>query len=312
MKPSTKTIISVAILVILVAFAIYYLKDNISEFKQLTIANPYLLIIIIALFLLSYCLISIVTKNLLYPLGVYLKSGESFMLSVMTGFYNLITPFKGGMATRAIYLKRKYNFAYVNFLATLTASYVIIFLVASTLGIISTLLIYYQTGILSGIILIIFIMTFLAMLFIMFMSPKFKERENKWLNRFIKVINGWHLIKNNKRVIAVTTIITLIQILLSTLMLYLQFLTFGIEISFASALFLSAIGNLSILIGITPGNLGVGEAIIVFSALTIGITPAESLSAALLGRAVSLVVLFILGPIFSYMLLKKEKNESPN
>ncbi|MBU0977334.1 MAG: hypothetical protein KKD18_02880 [Nanoarchaeota archaeon] len=47
------------------------------------------------------------------------------------------------------------------------------------------------------------------------------------------------------------------------------------------------------------------RAIVVFSASTIGISTAESLSAALLGRAVSLVVLFVLGPIFSYVLLRR-------
>ncbi|MFH1801924.1 MAG: hypothetical protein ABH864_00565 [archaeon] len=53
----------------------------------------------------------------------------------------------------------------------------------------------------------------------------------------------------------------------------------------------------------------VQEAIVVFSASTIGISTAESLSAALLGRAVSLVVLFVLGPIFSYVLLRNGKNK---
>ncbi|MFH1290928.1 MAG: lysylphosphatidylglycerol synthase transmembrane domain-containing protein [Nanoarchaeota archaeon] len=132
---------------------------------------------------------------------------------------------------------------------------------------------------------------------------------NVWLNRFIKVINGWHLIKKNARVIVVTMIITFVQVLISSLMLWLQFRVFGIEVSFVSALFLSAIGSLSLVIGLTPGNLGVQEAIIVFSAATIGITPAESLSAALLGRAVSLVVLFVLGPIFSYVLVRNGKEK---
>ena len=310
MKPLVKKLSSIIILLALIVFAIYYLKNNISDFQNLSIKNPLILLILVVIFLFNYLLISIVTQNLLRPLGVNLHQKESYLLSIVTGFYNLITPFRGGMAARAIYLKRKYNFAYVNFLATLSASYVIIFLVASILGIISTLLIYLESGILSLIVLTIFIATFLAMIFIIFISPKFKERENKWLNRFIKVINGWHLIKNNSKVIAVTTIVSLIQILLSTLMLYLQFLTFGIEISFASALFLSSIANLAILIGITPGNLGISEAITVFSASTIGITPVESLSAALLGRAISLVVLFILGPIFSYKLLKKQNKEA--
>lgn len=305
MNSKIKSLISIAVLLIIIAFAILYINNNRDLFSTIELVNPAYLVILIIGVLFAYFLGGLLNNSLMSAVGLRLRQTESFALSIVTGFYNLITPFRGGMAARAVYLKKKHGFAYVNFLATLSASYVLIFLVASLLGIISTFMIYKQTGVLSWILLIIFAAVFLGMLFIMFVSPKFKERDNKWLNRFIKVINGWHLIKHNKKVIAVTTIITLIQILLSTLMLYLQFLTFGIDISFASALFLSAIGNLSILIGITPGNLGISEAITVFSASTIGITPAQSLSAALLGRAVSLVVLFILGPIFSYILMKK-------
>jgi len=294
--------------------------------------------------LVSYFAIAILNNVLLKALKVVMSLGESFLLSVVTGFYNLITPFRGGMAVRAVYLKKKYDFAYVHFLASLSAVYVLTFLVASFLGIVSTLWIYFETGMFSWILFVIFDVVFLGMLGIIFVSPKFKEFGNdssprharpdgkyvanlprprmsrgkgneesgfikseglkKWLNRFIKVINGWHFIKNNTRVIVVTSVVTLIQILISSLMLWLQFRVFGVEVSFVSAVFLSAIGSLSLVIGLTPGNLGVQEAIIVFSAATIGITPAESLSAALLGRAVSLVVLFVLGPIFSYVLMR--------
>jgi uncharacterized protein (TIRG00374 family) len=254
-------------------------------------------------------MISVVNNELLRALNIVMGLWESFMLSIVTGFYNLIMPFRGGMAVRAVYLKKKYKFAYVHFLASLSAVYVLTFLVASLLGIISTLWIYFETGVLSWILFLVFDVVFILMLGIIFVSPQFKERENKWLNRFIKVINGWHLIKKNKRVIFVTSFVTLIQILLSSLMMWLQFRVFGIEVSFVAAVFLSAIGSLSILIGLTPGNLGIQEAIVVFSAATIGISTAESLSAALLGRAVSLVVLFVLGPIFSYLLMRNGKGK---
>jgi uncharacterized protein (TIRG00374 family) len=71
---------------------------------------------------------------------------------------------------------------------------------------------------------------------------------------------------------------------------------------------LTAIGVLGILVAITPAGLGIQEAITVFSALTIGIGATEALSAALLGRAISLVVLFILGPIFSHYLLRNNSH----
>jgi len=297
--------VSIAIVLILVAWLGYYGYSHRGDFAELTLVSPWLIVVLALISLVSYFAIAILNNVLLRALKVIMPLGESFMLSIVTGFYNLITPFRGGMAVRAVYLKKKYDFAYVNFLASLSAVYVLTFLVGSLLGIISTLLIYFQTGIFSWVLFGIFDAVFLAMLIIIFVSPQFKERKNKWLNRFIKVINGWHLIKKNGRVILVTSFVTLIQILLSSLMMWLQFRVFGLDVSFTAAVFLSAIGSLSILIGLTPGNLGVQEAIVVFSAATIGISATDSLSAALLGRAVSLVVLFVLGPIFSYVLLKR-------
>jgi uncharacterized protein (TIRG00374 family) len=90
------------------------------------------------------------------------------------------------------------------------------------------------------------------------------------------------------------------------IILMLQFKVFGMELSFAKAAYLTAIGGLSLLIQLTPAGLGINEAITVFSASTIGITPAQSLSVAILGRLISVVVLFTLGPLFSYLLMKKK------
>ena len=301
-----KKLFSISIFLILVALFIYYIKENISDFKQLSIVSPWLLIILVIIFLLTYFVISQITILLLKQLNVCLSQKESFALSIVTGFYNLITPFRGGMAVRAVYLKKKHKFAYVDFLATLSASYILIFLVASFMGLISTILIYLQTKTYNIILSVIFGGVFLVMLFIIIVSPKFTEsKDNKWLNRFIKVINGWNLIKDNKKVVFSVALFSLIQILFGSLMIYLEFKVFGLDVGFIQSLFLTSISSLGILLAITPGNLGINEAIIVFSAATIGITPIESLSAALLGRAVSLVVLFILGLIFSYTLIKK-------
>jgi len=309
MTPLHKKILSVAILLILVALAIYYLKNNISDFNQLAIVSPWLIILLVILFLITYVAISSINLYLLKPLGVNLEVKESFMLSVMTGFYNLITPFRGGMAARAVYLKKKYKFPYIDFLATLAASYVLIFLVAGIVGLFSVYYIYKITAQLSLIILGVFLVSTLSMLFIIIFSPRIPETKYPWLNRFIRVINGWHLIRKNKKVVLATLFFSFLQLLIGSTMLYLQFRVFGIQIPFTSTLFITALNSIGILLAITPAGLGITEAITVFSASTLGILPAQSLSAALLGRAISLIVLFILGPIFSYILLKKKPSD---
>ncbi|MEK6895097.1 MAG: lysylphosphatidylglycerol synthase transmembrane domain-containing protein [Nanoarchaeota archaeon] len=306
MKKSVKQILSISILLIILAFAAYYIYKNIDSFKELTIVSPHFIVILVIIFLLSYVTITYQTIVILNPFKIKLGFFEGFQLSIITGFYNLITPFRGGMATRAIYLKKKYEFPYTAFLATLSASYIVLFFIFAFFGLVSTYLLYLRVGPFNPIIPLIFLGTFLSMLFIMVFSPRIKETKSNWLNRFINVINGWHLIKNNFRTIFMTSIMGILQILIGAFALQIQFSVFGIPLDFVSAMFLTSIGGISIIIAITPANLGVGEVIGVFSALTIGITPTQSLSAAILGRAVQFIVMFILGPIFSYLLLKKK------
>ncbi len=246
--------------------------------------------------------------------GVKLKIKESFGLAITTKFYNYITPFRGGMVARAFYLKNKYSFSYIDFLATWGAIYLIIFLVSGLAGLVSIFFIWRNYGLFNQLIFILFSVIVLLTSLIIIFSPKLPENKNRWINRFIKVINGWHLIKNNKKIIFTTFLIGLVQLVLSAINFMILYSIFNIELSFFKALFIAAISSIAILISITPGNLGVGDAINVFSATIIGIGLTEAVAATVLGRSISLLIVFILGPIFSYILMnsKNDKNEGNN
>ena len=302
-------LVPLTLLILIIILAAYYIINNISSFKNLKIINPYNVVFLIFLFLLLYFVIGLTTKAILTPLGVNLSRREAFQLSITTGFYNLITPFKGGLASRATYLKRKYDFPYTIFLSTVAATYVLEFFVASSAGIISTYVIFLKTGFFSLFLFLVFLFMFLLTLFIILFSPKIGEKHNKWLNRFIRVINGWHILKKSKKLIAKISFLIFLKLLIASIALFLQFNVFGISITYLKTIFLTSIGNLGIIISITPSGIGINEAITVFSALTIGITPTESITASILGRLIQTIILFILGPIFSYILLKKQKEK---
>lgn len=306
MEKRIKKILSILLLITIIFFFIYYIYKNISDFRSIRFVNPVYIFIILIIFIVNYFIIGLTTKNLLLPLKVNLSKLEAFALSLATGFYNLITPFRGGLAARAIYLKKKHDFSYSDFFATLSASYVIIFFISSLLGMISTWMIYTETKIFSWIVFLVFLGVFIPLLMIIIFSPRIPETKYSYINYFIKIINGWHLIKNNRKLIAIISLLTMIQTLLSAFSTYLSFFIFGSNITFIKALFITSISFLGILISITPAGLGIGETITVFSALTIGISPSQSLSAAILGRVISTISLLILGPICSYWLLKKK------
>lgn len=105
----------------------------------------------------------------------------------------------------------------MHFLATLSAIYVIIFLIGSFVGLLSMFLIWFYYGLFNWIIFYLFLIIFIFLLLIIVFSPKFPESKNIWLNRFAKVINGWHLIKNNKKIIFATALISLIQLFLGAI-----------------------------------------------------------------------------------------------
>lgn len=309
MKQLTKRIISIPVLIIILFFFVLYIKNHISDFKQLSIVNP---LYILPLFVLAFIYSinnGLVIKYLLEPFKIKMNFKEWFGLSVVTSFYNMITPFRGGAISRAVYLKTKHNFSYTNFLATLSGIYVINFIIASFLGLISLIYLHYTENIFNLLVTLILLFFFIPLLIIVLLSPRFPETKSNFLNKFIGVLNGWNLIRKNRKVVLLVSLIYIFQITLFSIAGILSYNVFGISISFAGALFLASIGSLTILIAITPSGLGIVEAVAVFSALVIGITPAQSLSVAIIGRVIGMSIIFILGPIFSYTLMRglKEK-----
>jgi uncharacterized protein (TIRG00374 family) len=313
MKSKTKHLISGGILVIMAVLFIYYLFKNIGDFEQLfsiPLHNLWLIFVVVLIILLNFFITGMLNNELMKPFGISLKRKEYFGLSVISNFYNTITPFRGGMAARAVYLKQRYKFAYVHFLATLAGIYVLTFFIAGIVGLISILVLWLNYGLFNSLIFYLFLAISLFMLGIIILSPKFNESKKKWFSRFVKVINGWHLIKNNPKIVFTTSIVALIQLVLGALSTLVLYSIFNINIGFFKALFIVSIGSIAILVAITPGNLGIADAIGVFSATIVGVGLKEAVAVAILGRVISLILIFILGPIFSYILLKHQpKNE---
>lgn len=307
MKLPVKQILSVLILIVLLGFFAYYIYHHASDFGQVRLVNPILIFPIVIISLLIALTNGLIIKYLVEPFGLKLRFKEWFGLSVITTFYNTILPFRGGLLAKAAYLKKKHSFPFTGFIAMMAGVYVINFLVAGFLGLISLLFIYLFYRIFNPLVLMIFGSVFLVSVFIALFSPKLPETGNSFFNKIIKVANGWHLIKDNRKIILASSSVVVVQILLTVFSTTFMYNIFGVDISFIKALFLASISPLSILVGITPAGLGINEAIAVFSAMVIGIIPAQSLSVAILSRIIGTAVIFILGPIFSYLLLKREK-----
>ena len=299
-----KKFLSIFILCAFVFWLLVYLYLHGTDFKSLSLVSLWLIFILIILIILSYFVIGLTTKILLKPLYIKLGVFESIAMALMTGFYNLITPFKGGFAARAVYLNKKHSSSYTDFVAAISANYIMAFLAAAILGIISSSIIFIYTSNFNLPIFLIFTATIIICLIMVYFYKILPYTRFKILNYFIAIVNGYYIIRKHRKTIVYTFILSFVQVIIGAIMLMIQFRIFSINLNFIEAVFLSSIGMVGLILAVTPAGLGINEAIIVFASLILGISPVSSLSAALLGRAVSILVLFILGPIASYLLLK--------
>jgi len=305
-----KKIITFIVLVLIIGFFVKYILDNISEFKSILNVDPsrFWILGIIAIILLIILYVNgLILGMLMEPFKINLNFREKWGLSVITHFYNLITPFRGGAIIRSIYLKKKYEFSFTKFVSTLSAIYIIIFLVGSFMGILSMLLIWLFEGFFHLPIFILLSLIFLFFLFMIIFSPKIPKTNYKILNKLSETLDGWYLIRDNKKTLFLIGLISLLQIILTAFSVKLSYDIFLIDVGILKSLFISSINTISLLIQITPGNLGLADAIMVFSAKIVGIPLAGSVTATIVKRSLELIIIFILGPITSYFMMKSIK-----
>lgn len=277
-----------------------YLYVNRTIFLELKNIRLLPLVFITLLHIISLYNNGIALKLLALPFKIKLKN--YFLLSIASTFFNLITPFKGGAGIRAIYMKKRYQLKYSEFAAALFGNYVIISLVTALLGLIIIVFIYFQEAIFSPAVTLVFLVIPAVSILIIKTKIPFKNEKIR------EITGGWQIIKTDKILIIKLAALTCISILIIGLQNWITFRALGIEISLIQSFYVAIVGTLGIFINITPGSLGITEALYLFSAKIINIDPAYALLAALIIRASSLILMLIAGPIANYFLVKNFQN----
>lgn len=291
--------ISIILIFAVVSFFLFKKLNILDYVNQVNVLD---LSVIVFVSIIAIYLNGVFLKIMAGVFGINLK--EHFLISISTSFLSLIIPFRGGLAARAVFMKKKYGYSYANFAASIFGNYVVLFLVASVLAIVLLILMYFIYGIFNLWFILVFCGLFCGMLMLVFLKINFKSK-NFFVQKINKVINGWKLIAVKPLVIAKLAINTLLTFLIQALAVKFAFSGIGLEIPFLKALFMAVMNLLGAFINITPGSLGLTEALYVISGTGLGIVPGVSLLVALIIRAVNTVVLLVLGPLANYLLLKK-------
>jgi uncharacterized membrane protein YbhN (UPF0104 family) len=242
--------------------------------------------------------------------------GEVNYLSLLSSIGNFFGPILGGASIRAVYLKKKHDFEYSKFISTLYGFYIVTFLTNALIGLLLVINYGMKVGGSTELwsVAAVFLFIFLANLALVAIPAKVLHKIVglfKFLpKRLIKItdlmIGGWETIRVNHKLlfklfllnIAITSVI-----MVESTVLYYQFVD---NWQLTSVLLYTILGTLSTLVSVTPGAVGVKEAIFLFSASVTVLAPEQILQMATVDRSATFLLLIISYAVVKLFSLKKK------
>lgn len=294
-----RKLISVGLSLVFLALIIYYIGSNWDDFRSLTVTRPSMLVGLALAVVANLFITGMIMDVVLRPLGLRLHVMETFGLASLTRISNQVSPGKVGLFIRAAYLKKKHRFSYVNFMSSLAGTHILLFFVASLLGLFS-IWVLTRTGINIH---SFFILTFsgVSLVLLMFIVvPMSLPVSNKpIIKHLFELLNGWQLIRRNRRTVIAAAFWSLMLLFSSAATLFFAFGSLGANITVTTALFIASVNIVNAVFAITPSGFGVSEGMILLASTAVGLNPTTALAVALLQRIFVFITTLIITPFFS-------------
>ena len=310
MTDRTKRALLIAIAAVVVALMALFVARNWDDFRQLELAAPLLLIPLAAAAAVNLFSNGWLMASILRPLGVALNRSEAFSLSVLNRLGNYVAPFRLGASVRIVYLKNNYDLPVTRFLASMTATYVIQYGISSLAGVGALLWLTAAGDTDWNVVGWGFVAAVIGLGLLVAWTPRHPEaaegegRIRRILRRFVE---GWATIRAGRGDLALAAWWALATYGSFAFMTFFEFRVLGVEISPMEAAFVTSVGALTGLIGITPAGLGIAEGLVVLAASTIGLPVHVAFAAAMLQRVVVFLLVGVLSPYTSAVLARRGK-----
>lgn len=290
----------------ILALIAWYTADNWNSFSQISITNPWYLLVAVPAVILSIYSSGAINEIALEPHGVRISQRELLGLSSINRFAGQLAPSYVGASIRGIYFKRKYKVSYAKFSTSFAVSNVLQLIISGSIASVCYFAVHnVSLGIQSyGVILV-----GIALLCFVFVAPLdivskilmrfYKKYDKKFIKQLAELPIEFMRIRSHKGLLVKTIAWMSVMILSSGVLSYSLYGALGGNIDPLSALFIGALGSWGLVLSITPAGIGIREGIMIFSAQLIGVPVPITVVAALLQRALVSTVSGIMTAIFS-------------
>lgn len=296
---------------LIIGVLVWYLARHWGDLKPLISLRIDKLAAMFVLYFLTTLLGAGVIQRLLFGLGVKAPFWEMFLLNNAATALNY-APMRFGTVFRAHFLKAHYGLSYTRFVSFFLYITFLVTAIATGVGFIGLVGWYslerYESKIMAVCLAAISIGSVL-LLFIHIPSPKGTGRIATAMREFIvsrkELSKQWKLILTASGLLAVNFILT-------ALITAVVYKSIGKEILPAGCLILGSLGYVVLFMSLTPGSLGVREAVLGFGAVVLGIPLEVGILAAMIDRAVAAVYSFTIGGASAIWLWRRQPQDFKN
>jgi uncharacterized protein (TIRG00374 family) len=223
---------------------------------------------------------------------------ESVALTAANTMANYYLPARGGMVVRAAYMKRVYRFPLARYGALTVSITGLTILVAASFGVIGIAIGAAIDGVVDRRALLAFVGTGVSIVLGLTLAM-FLARFARTPGRVAEVVRSFRagiaMWIDDRGGLAVFLFWTTVLFAAQGLRLWLSFRAIGVSVSLSGMMIIQGMAAVALVLALTPGNVGIKEGVVVFSASLLGIDPDVALLASLIDRAAALIVTFGVG-----------------
>ncbi|MBI5571683.1 MAG: UPF0104 family protein [Desulfomonile tiedjei] len=276
--------------VIIAAFLIlcgHYVVTNRADFAFLaTVSLPELAaagLFILVSYTINACQLSVFLRYF----GIRLGFVEIMAVTGGMLLGNMVIPMRGGTGGLAIYLKKVHHLDFSAFATIYGGTALLVALINTGLAGVGLILLGCIHGFVNSSLAFIVGAIFCGLLYLSVFPPPVKWNGTGFVGMILDAINAWHVLVRNRRLLMLQLVTTVGMALATMAAFYMVYLSLGAHFPLSAVLISSSMGIITNIVPLTPGSLGIFDAVVIQIPQVFGLDLARSIAGALVFRVLT-------------------------
>lgn len=227
--------------------------------------------------------------------GLHLGMVELTALSAAMILGNLLIPMRGGSGGLAVYLKKVHGLDFRQFATIYAGSAILLVLINTSVAAFVLVLLALVHGFVHQALTVFIVVMFACCSYLTLFPPPMKWKRGGLLGAAFDAGRSWHLLTRDRQLLVRLSLCLLVMALCVTVSFYLIYRALGAPMSPAGVLITTSMGNIANLVPITPGSLGIFDAVVIQIPQMFGMDAARSIAGTLVFRVLSFFWALVLG-----------------